>query len=218
MHITFDETNLPDFMTPFDSAHPAPGYAEQLHATFELRSAVEDTVLSLLPALDSKERHAGVYAELRLDSYDLAGEPAKVIVECADTTAFPDLPAYTLSLTVGPRQLDGTHINRHDYSIPAAQQCNQVATRRDVHIPKLPRLKFSFPTLVKTEETPSMSAETAQKLIGIFEEARRNQELEKGLGINDQPIGISEARAVALIISRATIEQPRISDKKDAAP
>ncbi len=207
------ELPLPDYIVPFDSDHPLPDYKEQLEATATLRGAVEDKVLETMHGLSPKEAHAGVYSRLPLDSFDLNGDPIEIEIHATDTSAHPDLPPYVISLSEGPRQLNGRFMRRHDYSIPVVHS-DEGATRRDVSgirdikvdLSKLLRRRGDKPITVRSQDV--------DKIIGEFQRAEERQQQEKHLGLNDQPIGIKEARAVALMISRGQLKvTPPITSK-----
>jgi hypothetical protein len=198
-------------MVPFDSEHPAPEYKERMSAAAIVRDAVEQKVLELLHGMGSTRVNADVYSELRLDSFGLDGQPVELMIHCADTVAHADLPPYIVGLSEGPRRLDGRFMNRHDYSVPDTYDESGV-TRRDIAIGE--RLKFE-PLKPKDYTQPvRLSQDAAEKVLKAFEEAGEKLKQEKELGLNDQPIGVPEARAVALIISRGQLHvEPPIEKK-----
>ncbi len=202
---------LPDYIAPFDSDHPLPDYKEQLEATATLRGTVEDKVLETLHGLSSKETHAGVYSSLPLDSFDLNGDPVEIKIDSTDTSAHPDLPPYVVVLSEGPRQLNGRFMRKHHYSIPAVHS-DEGATRRDVLVAGLPKVDIS--KLPRRGDKPlTVRSEDVDIILGGFQRVEERQREEKQMGLNGQPIGLKEARAIALMISRGQLKitAPNIS-------
>jgi len=192
-------------MRPFDSEHALPDQEEQREASAMLRLAVESKILASIDSLGSSARNAGVYSELALDSFDLDGAPIEVFVHSVNTVDHPDLPGYSVKILEGPRRLDGTFKNAHYYAIPGEND-DRTVTRRDVSLPD--PLPIELPTI----HPNSIPADTIQKasalLLDAFQRAEQNQQLEKDLGLNDQPIGLAEARTIALLLSRGTVKVP----------
>jgi hypothetical protein len=191
-------SHLPDYMLPFGSSE-APNYPDQLAATAKLRGAIEDKILSNIHKLSPAVRNAGVYSEIILSSFDLDGEPIEIDLKSVDTVTHPDLPQYDVRLLAGPRRLNGSYMNAHDYSVPDKIRLDDVVRRRDVTLQEPPKIKLP---MVRFGETPRISLKAVEDFIEVLKEEEKNRQLEQDLGINNQPIGLIEARTIALFISR----------------
>ncbi len=204
---------LPDYMVPFDSEHALPNYAEQLQATSVLRSAIEDKVLETIHRLSPASENDGTFSRVVLDSFDFNGDPVVIEIDCIDNVTHPELPPYCVQFFEGPKRLDGSYLRCHHYTVPYIYS-DEGVTRRDVDLVKFPDLEQ---TNIKPRKYPIPIAEAVGIIIEGFEVAQRALAEEKRLGLNDQPIGILEAKNISLIISRSKPESAsRILRKKNS--
>jgi len=188
---------LPDYMAPFDSEHPAPDYPERLQATAILRAAVEQKKLEILNSSIPASSYSDLWHDLLLDSVDIHDDPVVLSIESENPLDHPDLQKYIVLLMEGPKYTSGNYMRRHDYFIPR-QYSDDGTTRRDDRLADAST--FPAPT------TPSdvLSLVDPKLLQGILDKLEASdiaEQFQRQTGLNFQPIGVSEAQAIALIIS-----------------
>ncbi len=192
--------NPMDFVQVFDGTQPELDDAERLEAASAFKSTVQDLFLTNIERTSRLNGKVALYpcdySHLDLTIPQEDGSRLGVDAKSFDTTQATITP---YSLSVFERVPYGQPFRHMRYEM--TPDGSEVVRHDAVHEP----VRFDKP-IMKEKPTKLSDSERAvafQGLANVWEDEFKRRDLERQLGLNDQPVGLEEVQSLAKLINDA---------------
>lgn len=189
-----------DFVQVFDGTQPELSEAEKLEAATAFKSTVHDLFLANIERTRRLNGEVALYpcdySQLDLTAQQEDGSRLGVDAKSFDTTQATTTP---YSLSVFERVPYDQPFRHMRYEM--APDGSEVVRHDAVHEP----VRFDKPLMIEkpTPLTDSERAVAFQGFANVWEDEFKRRDLERQLGLNDQPVGLAEVQSLAQLVNGA---------------